>query len=108
MRLMLLCSDTKYIITATATNSRPTITHAKATLQINSPSHNASAIVRAKAPTIMAHTNSTNDTASNSLVVTLHNHTPQPHSRSDYGALYPAPRSTLCVSYHEVLVPTAE
>ena len=50
-------------MTAIAKSRTPTITQANVALQSISPSHSASAIVRAKAPTIMAHIKSINDTA---------------------------------------------
>lgn len=51
------------MMTAIAKSRTPTITQANVALQSSSPSHSASAIVRAKAPTIMAHIKSINDTA---------------------------------------------
>ena len=57
-------------------------------LQINFPSHSASAIVRAKAPTIMAHINRINDTALNAFRTTHRNRSHRHSIRSGHYAFY--------------------
>ena len=73
---------------AIATSIAPTITHANVALQINSPSHSASAIVRAKTPTIMAHINSINDTALKAFEAIRRTRSHRHSSRNDHVAFY--------------------
>lgn len=90
MRRIVLWSETKYIIVAIARSITPTITHANVALHSIWPSHNASAIVRAKAPTIMAHINSINDTVLTLFIRRTRSH--RHHIRNDYGASCAVPR----------------